>query len=655
MINKLLISKNLEDNKIEHQTYNSRRLRQNVDDELIEKLVCFSKPDENGVFHLNKVRIMNAVEQLLLVLLGENGMTNRKITNFGGFCYTKDDRLIAEYVLVDPVKFVAESEYNAGQDKRVMIELHCLNSADCPAVKAIVYDPKNDKKDRYNIAVNYDRTGKELNAEAAIFAILASLKWVKNDIHAKNINKMVYDSILYDESTSEHDNCVFAVAVDSQTLLADKKDNILQKLGGNFKQLISQDISLPEPDQIAIAFGDMYGLKLLTGQIEKNLDPTAREHTLSKLYGAYNFCPERKRNQEEREIIEQMKTRVPSDMEIDDVVLDIATEIQKSTNLNFKFRDYMLKGPTGTGKTTMCVILGLLLDLPVVTFNCDPDTDQLALGMSIVPNAKTDETEEISLEQFLSTVPDSFEIECDPAQAYERITGEKKEDADNDDCIKALMKKWADVSSKQAQGFRYVYSNIAKAMKNGWIVEVQEPTVIQRPGVLTALNSLTDDCAKMDLPNGETIHRHPDAVMIYTTNLNCEGCYEMNQSQKSRFAQRTINLPEKDVVVKRLCESTGFDDIQVAKKMVEVYMLATNFAASRSITDGAIDFRALQAWATANMIFQHRIYENGVNQFIEKCTEDPTLKALFITNCLDTQFAPPSCESTERNAMKNLR
>lgn len=114
----------------------------------------------------------------------------------------------------------------------------------------------------------------------------------------------------------------------------------------------------------------------------------------------------------------------------------------------------------------------------------------------------------------------------------------------------------------------------------------------------------------------------------------------MNQSQKSRFAQRTIELPKDEEVVRRLMDSTGFKEVDTVRKMVAVYNAARNYALSREITDGAIDFRALQAWATANLIFPTRVYENGINQFIEKCTEDAGQKAMFVTNCLETQFKP---------------
>lgn len=51
--------------------------------------------------------------------------------------------------------------------------------------------------------------------------------------------------------------------------------------------------------------------------------------------------------------------------------------------------------------------------------------------------------------------------------------------------IKALTKP-AEKKSTSGQTYTYVETDFIKALKNGYVVEIQEPTVITQPGVLLA-------------------------------------------------------------------------------------------------------------------------------------------------------------------------
>lgn len=586
---------------------------------------------------------LNPIEQLSLIYRNENG-SDTNLTNSGGF-FRKENMIICEYVLIDKSKYKKSITYDCSCDTRVIISIDLSRWE----WRGCVYNPINDVTTPFTPGVNGNS---KINAEACIFAYLALMHYINdNQYYQHLLDATNLCSLEGKESKRAFQSAVLAFEL--QYLMQCTNSLIME-----FCNVVKQAFPLLDTNddiETDISFGDLYGYRKSVLKEVEETPNAARIMCLKDLYGSYNFDKARVRTDEERAIIEEMKARIDPDTEVPSMVLDIATEIQKSTNLNFKFRDYMLKGPTGTGKTTMCVMLGLLLDLPVLTFNCDPDTDQLALGLSIVPNAQEEGQKEITLDQFLDTLPDLDEITFDPEDSYLKITGESKANASASDCQREILLRWNKICAKQANGFRYVYSNIAKAMKNGWIIEVQEPTVIQRAGVLTALNSLTDDCAKMELANGETIHRHPDAIMIYTTNLNLEGCYEMNQSQKSRFAQRTVELPEEEIIVQRLMNATGYTDKETAIKMVRVYQSCYKFASSRAITDGAIDFRGLQAWATANMIFPDKIYQNGLNQFIEKCTDDQALKSQFVVDCLNIQFKPKENEKKVSSPLGSLR
>ena len=66
----------------------------------------------------------------------------------------------------------------------------------------------------------------------------------------------------------------------------------------------------------------------------------------------------------------------------------------------------------------------------------------------------------------------------------------------------------------QSQTYTYVETDFIKALKNGYVAEIQEPSTILQPGVLVGLNSLLEQEGTITLPTGEVIRRHPDAVVV---------------------------------------------------------------------------------------------------------------------------------------------
>jgi len=87
-----------------------------------------------------------------------------------------------------------------------------------------------------------------------------------------------------------------------------------------------------------------------------------------------------------------------------------------------------------------------------------------------------------------------------------------------------------------------VETDFVKALKHGYLVEVQEPSTIIQPGVLVGLNSLLEQEGSITLPTGEIIRRHPDTVVIVTTNVSYEGCRPMNRATRSVLKRCGTNL-----------------------------------------------------------------------------------------------------------------
>ena len=114
-------------------------------------------------------------------------------------------------------------------------------------------------------------------------------------------------------------------------------------------------------------------------------------------------------------------------------------------------------------------------------------------------------------------------------------------------------------------------TDFIKALKNGYVIEIQEPSTIIQPGVLVGLNSLLEQSGSITLPTGEVIKRHPDAVVVVTTNISYEGCRGMNQSVIDRMSLvRDVELPTPEVMVQRAMAVTGETDEYLVSQMVQV-------------------------------------------------------------------------------------
>ena len=92
----------------------------------------------------------------------------------------------------------------------------------------------------------------------------------------------------------------------------------------------------------------------------------------------------------------------------------------------------------------------------------------------------------------------------------------------------------SDEAEKGSVSYQFIISELLKAFQNGWLVEIQEAASVLRPGVLTELNSLLEPNGSIELPNGSRIYRHPDTIVVITTNRGYAGNVELNESLRDR-------------------------------------------------------------------------------------------------------------------------
>ena len=348
-------------------------------------------------------------------------------------------------------------------------------------------------------------------------------------------------------------------------------------------------------------------------------------------------------------------------------VVDICKHAQKTTGRPMQMRNFLLRGPAGTGKTMGAKAIAAGLGLPYMKYTCSANTEIFDFTGMIFPETDAVSTGSSELDREreilksmggisyanvakLLRLPDLDDMDYDPAGVYQALTGVENLAATVQDCMSVVLEKVTEkvqALSKRAenrqssgQNYTYVETDFVKALKHGYLVEVQEPSTIIQPGVLVGLNSLLEQEGSITLPTGEIIRRHPDTVVIVTTNVSYEGCRQMNQSVVDRMSLvKDINLPEPEVMVQRAMAVTGCADEYLVSQMVQVVNDMADYCRKNSITDGTCGMRSLIDWVISAEISGDP-YLSAKYTVISKATADEEDREALITTILDPMFAP---------------
>ena len=250
----------------------------------------------------------------------------------------------------------------------------------------------------------------------------------------------------------------------------------------------------------------------------------------------------------------------------------------------------------------------------------------------------------------IMNLPDLEDMDFDPCGVFQSLTGFVNEEVTSRDCMAVVMDMVAEkikALSKPAEGeqssgqtYTYVETDFIKALKNGYLLEIQEPTVIMQPGVLVGLNSLLEQGGSITLPTGEVIQRHPDTVIVVTTNVTYEGCRGLNQSVVDRMSLvEDIELPSPEVMVQRAMAVTGATDEYQVSQMVQVVNDMSDYMRKNNITDGSCGMRSLIDWITSAEITGD-VYRSAISTIISKASSDEDDREALKTTVLEPIFAP---------------
>ena len=396
-----------------------------------------------------------------------------------------------------------------------------------------------------------------------------------------------------------------------------------------------------------------------SGTVPVQVAATVVEH--ETFIGQYALDTSRKLSSMEMALIPE----IPSWHILTKEVVDICKHAQFSSSMATPMRNFLLRGPAGTGKTHDARAVAAGLGLPYVKFTCSADTDVYDFIGQVYPDFSSstgDPLIDAELKQLdgmggvtyenvqkLLGLPDPDDMDFDPEGAFERMTGVSKPGVSLHDCISVALSLVTDkvtqlTSAKYAAGsdgpsYNYFETDFLRGLKNGYVIEIQEPANITQPGVLTGLNDLLEQAGTILLPDNRRINRHPDAVIIITTNVNYEGCRPLNQSVLDRMDLiMDIPLPDEATMCQRAMSVTGCEDEIMVTHMVKVVADMADYCQKNGVTDGNVGMRGLIDWIISTKCTGNP-YRSALDTVISRATADEEEQATLIASYLEPYFS----------------
>ncbi len=280
------------------------------------------------------------------------------------------------------------------------------------------------------------------------------------------------------------------------------------------------------------------------------------------------LSPERKLTEAEKSLIWQKPTsHIESEAE-----RRICAEVKRNWQSNeLKITNILLEGDAGSGKTQLAKALSANFGLPYTKVTCFADMDKSDIIGSILPVLSQE--------------------------------------------------------SGQQVGYQFYPSEIVRAYEHGWLLEIQEPTVIRDAAVLMALNSALEPDGSINLPT-RILRRHPDFIAVITTNRGYNGCRPLNEALRDRVQHsEKMDLPPKAVMMERASVKTGCTDEHLLSLLADVILTLDDTAKANAIK-GVAGMRSYLFWVDAvasGASLQGSIY----HKVLYKITTDPAELAIL--------------------------
>ncbi|MBO7742700.1 AAA family ATPase [Paenibacillus sp. MWE-103] len=306
------------------------------------------------------------------------------------------------------------------------------------------------------------------------------------------------------------------------------------------------------------------------------------------------LSPDRRLTADERALV---WTKPPTHAESDEE-RRISREVRRNWHRgDLKIATILLEGDAGSGKTQLAKALSANFGLPYTKITCFADMDKTDVIGAILPV--------IAPERQQGLEPDDrTALQALYASDGFRGAGELIADALGltPESASARLKRLIGLVSAQAGGeavaYRFYPSEIVRAFERGYLLEIQEPTVIRDAAVLMALNAALEPDGALNLPTG-LLRRHPDFVAVITTNRGYAGVRPLNEALRDRVQHaEKMDLPAREVMIGRAAAKTGCRDIRALGTLADV-ILALDRTAKAHAIKGVAGMRSYFAWADA--------------------------------------------------------
>ncbi|WP_228109931.1 AAA family ATPase [Terrisporobacter petrolearius] len=478
------------------------------------------------------------------VLKSKNVNTSSKYSPDGGFGK-------GQSILIDPIIEATHKYMDLLDNRRDKGAIGVIEDNICVELEGKSEDIKQilfyNKANGKSLACNYDiknnicneyklRGARKPNGEKGSILFLAMMPEILKDNEALSIFN---EYKLHREEIKNLDEV-------SIKLMATLCDNV-------YRRILKEDLKLLVPEGVPlekINIEDMENkkiayTKLLAGEfkIVKQIKAKKKEiESLTIESEEFTLNLSRKLTEYEKSQI----AKLPNSHRVSKTERRICKEIKRNwNNGEMKIANILLEGDAGSGKTQMAKALSHNLGLPYTKITCFSDMDKSDVLGSILPVANSENNN----------------------------------------------------SNKEIE-YKYFPSEIVRAFTEGYLLEIQEPTVIRDAAVLMILNSALEADGTINLPTG-VVHRHPDFVAVITTNRNYIGCRPLNEALRDRIQHsEKMDLPEREVMIERAIAKTGFDNVELVSKLVDAIIVLDECATANAI-HGVAGMRSLFFWLDA--------------------------------------------------------
>lgn len=323
----------------------------------------------------------------------------------------------------------------------------------------------------------------------------------------------------------------------------------------------------------------------------------------------YVLSPTRQLTDDEQKLV----WKKPASHTVSEAEQRISAEVKRNWDRKeMKITNILLEGDAGSGKTQLAKALSANFRLPYTKVTCFADMDKSDIIGAILPVIASDRIERLELADqiALNTLYESDRFHS-ATEILVNALGMTHEAAALK--MKQLLKLAEETTENEAVEYRFYPSEIVRAYKNGYLLEIQEPNVIRDAAVLMALNSALEPDGSINLPT-EVVHRHPDFITVITANRSYAGARPLNEALRDRIQHaEKMDLPSKEIMMERAMSKTGFADEKVLAVLADI-IITLDKATRANAIKGVAGMRSYFYWtdavargASANESLYHKV------------------------------------------------